>query len=106
MSDASSPRRPLLPAAVERDLPSLVRNQLASLSAQRQQEFVEEFRRKAKSPAIAYIAWLLLAWHYIYLKKIGLQALFWLTGGGIFIWWLVDAFRIPGLIREHNRDVA
>jgi hypothetical protein len=34
------------------------------------------------------------------------QFLFWFTLGGLLVWWLVDAFRIPGLVRQYNEDVA
>jgi len=87
-------------------LPAMVRNELVKLPPQKQEEFIEEYRRKAKSVGIAYILWLLLGWHYVYLRKWGIQILFWLTLGGLFIWWLIDAFRIPGMIRDYNKDVA
>jgi hypothetical protein len=49
---------------------------------------------------------LLLGWHYLYLRKGGLQILFWLTLGGLAVWWLLDIFRLPGLVRNYNRRVA
>lgn len=96
----------LIPASISDSLPAMVRNELAKLPAQRQEEFLEEYRRKAKSVGAAYLLWLLLGWHYIYLRKWGIQFLFWLTAGGVLIWWLVDLFRIPGMVRDFNRDVA
>jgi len=96
----------LIHASIADNLPAMVRNELANLSAQRQEEFVEEYRRKAKSAGTAYLLWLLLGWHYIYLRKWGLQILFWLTIGGIGIWWIIDLFRIPSMIRDYNKDVA
>jgi hypothetical protein len=67
---------------------------------------MEEYRRRAKSAAPAYILWLFLAFHYIYLRKWGLQFLFWLTLGGFGIWWLIDLFRVAGMVRDYNKDVA
>jgi hypothetical protein len=99
-------RSNLVPASIADNLPAMVRNELSNLSAQKQEEFVEEYRRKAKSTGVAYVLWLLLGWHYVYLSKWGIQILFWLTLGGFFIWWLVDLFRIPGLIRDYNKDIA
>jgi hypothetical protein len=29
-----------------------------------------------------------------------------LTGGGFFIWWLIDLFRLPGLVKNYNKDIA
>lgn len=96
----------LIPSSIANNLPAMVRNELVKLPAQKQEEFVEEYRRKAKSVGIAYILWLFLGLHYVYLRKWGIQILFWLTSGGLFIWWLIDAFRIPGIIRDYNKDVA
>jgi hypothetical protein len=84
----------------------MVRNELAKLSAQKQEEFVEEYRRKAKSPGWAYLLWFLAGAHYAFLRKWGLQVLFWVTLGGLFFWWIIDAFRIPGMIKDYNKDIA
>jgi hypothetical protein len=96
----------LVPASISDNLPSMVRNEVAKLSAQRQGEFLEEYNRKAKSAGWAYVLWLVLGAHYLYLRKWGFQVLFWLTFGGLLIWWIVDAFRIPGMIRDYNKDNA
>ncbi len=88
------------------NLPAMVRNELAKLSSQKQEEFLEEYERKEKSIFVGYILWLLLGWHYAYQKKWGIQILFWITGGGLFIWWLIDIFRVPGMINNYNKDKA
>ena len=94
-------------ASIADSLPSMVKNELAKLSAQKQEEFVEEYKRKAKSVGIAYLFLIvILAMHYGYLRKWGLQIVFWLTGGGFFIWWLIDLFRLVGLVKNYNKDVA
>ncbi|MCB9323520.1 MAG: TM2 domain-containing protein [Lewinellaceae bacterium] len=77
------------------------------MPAQRQEEFVEEYKRKSKSVGLAYLFLLvILAMHYGYLGKWGLQIVFWLTGGGFFIWWLIDLFRLAGLVKDYNKDIA
>lgn len=96
----------LIPASIADNLPAMVRNELAKLAAQKQEEFVEEYRRKAKSIGIAYVLWFLLGWHYVYLRNWGVQILFWLTLGGLFVWWFIDLFRVPGLVHNYNKDVA
>jgi hypothetical protein len=88
------------------NLPAMVRNELAKLSSLKQEEFLEEFERKEKSIFVGYILWLLLGWHYAYQKKWGIQILFWITGGGLLIWWLIDIFRVPGMINNYNKDKA
>jgi hypothetical protein len=54
----------------------------------------------------AYLAWLLFGWHYLYLRRVGLQLAFWVTLGGFGIWWLVDLFRVAGLVNRMNEDMA
>jgi len=94
-------------ASIADSLPSMVKNELAKLPAQKQEEFVEEYKRKAKSVGIAYLFLIvILAMHFGYLRKWGLQIVFWLTGGGFFIWWLIDLFRLAGLVKNYNKDVA
>lgn len=92
--------------SISDDLPAMVRNELDSLPAQKQEKFFEEYRRRAKSSGPAYVLCVLVGGHYFYLGKWGVQILFWLTVGGLLVWWLVDLFRIPAMIRDHNRDVA
>lgn len=89
------------------DLPSMVRNELATLSAQKQAEFLEEYNRRKKSIALAYIFLIIIfCVHYGYLRKWGLQFLFWFTGGGFLIWWFVDLFRTYGMVQDYNKDIA
>jgi len=94
-------------ASVTDSLPSMVKNELAKMPAQKQEEFVEEYKRKAKSLVVAYLFLIIvLAMHYGYLRKWGLQVVFWLTGGGFLIWWFIDLFRLPGLVKNYNKDIA
>lgn len=92
-------------SSVADSLPSMVKNELATLSAQRQEEFVEEYNRKKKSTGLAYLLWLLFGWHYAYVGKWSTQVLYWVLF--VFILWvLIDLFRIPNIIRDYNKDVA
>ena len=40
------------------------------------------------------------------LGKIGLGIVFWLSCGGLGIWWLIEIFLTPKRVREFNEDVA
>ncbi|MCG8318663.1 MAG: TM2 domain-containing protein [Cytophagales bacterium] len=60
------------------------------------------YQSKMKSPGVAYALWFFLMAHFAYLGKWGLQILFWLTLGGLGIWWVVEAFMIPGRIEKYN----
>jgi hypothetical protein len=84
----------------------MVRHELLSLSLSQQEEFLEEYYRKIKSTGNAYCLWFCLGWHYAYLRKWGLQVLYWLSFGGFLMWAFIDLFRIPRLVDDYNKDVA
>ena len=94
----------LIPQSILDSLPSMIRGEVVKLSAENQESFVEEYRRKSKSMGIAYLLWFALGWHYAYLGKWGWQILYWITLAGILIWAIVDAFRIPRMIHDYNKD--
>ena len=90
----------------DKNLPLFVRNELSNWPVNRQSEFLEEYSRKKKSVGLAYLLWFMVGWHYAYVGKWGLLALYILSVGGFFIWMLIDIFRVPGIVREYNRDLA
>jgi len=105
--DSPFPNSLHISSFIAAELPVLVRNELASLPAQWQQEFTEEYSRNKKSLGLAYLFLIIVFWaHYGYLKKWGLQVLFWVTAGGLGIWWLIDIFRLPGLVKNYNTELA
>lgn len=103
--EARSDRSLVIPARVASSLSRTVREQLAYLTPDQQRAFLWRYRAQAKSPVVA-LAFLPLGWHYLYLRKRGLQVLFWLTLGGLAAWWVLDFFRIRRLVRDYNRRVA
>jgi len=103
--EARSDRSVVIPARVASSLSRTVREQLSYLTPDQQRAFLWRYRAQAKSPVVA-LAFLPLGWHYLYLRKRGLQVLFWLTLGGLAAWWVLDFFRIRKLVRDYNRRVA
>lgn len=103
--EARGDRALVIPARVASSLSRTVREQLAYLTPDQQRAFLWRYRAQAKSQLVA-LAFLPLGWHYLYLRKRGLQVLFWLTLGGFAAWWVLDFFRIRGLVRDYNRRVA
>ena len=70
-----------------------------------QQAFLIEFKKKMMSPFFVSVL-AAVGLHYFYLGKWLLGILFYVTSGGFIIWWLVDQFRIRGMVREYNQTVA
>jgi hypothetical protein len=76
------------------------------LSPEAQISVRRDYRARSKSMFFAYLAWFLFGWHYLYLRRVGLQVAFWVTLGGFGIWWFVDLFRVAGLVNRMNEDMA
>ncbi|WP_185145186.1 TM2 domain-containing protein [Chryseobacterium sp. 3008163] len=84
----------------------MVQKKYRDLNSEQQRIFIGEFERRKKSLGVAYLLWILGGWYYAYLKKLGWLILFLLTAGGLFIWAIIDLFRIPKLIEDYNNDLA
>lgn len=96
-----------IPDRIYSKLPLMVKDEITKLSASKQEAFLEEYNRKRKDVATIYLLWFLLGWHYgLGFQKWGTQILYWITFGGFFLWMVIDAIRIPGMVDEYNKDIA
>ncbi len=107
---AGREERPLLVPEDVRALlhPSAI-DTLRQLGPQRQESFLWEYRHRCKRVGTAYLWWMLppiLSPHYGYLDRWPLQFVYWLTLGGLGLWWLLDGFRLPRMVREANVVIA
>lgn len=65
------------------------------------------YRRKRR--VVAWLFWAILGWmgaHRFYLERPGTGILQMLTGGGVLVWWVMDAWRIGAFVDEHNAEQA
>lgn len=85
--------------------PVTLNPQLQRLPIEAQEAVQYDFDKRSKSVAVGIIL-AIFGLHYLYLGRVGMFFLFWLTGGGFLIWWLVDIFRIAGVINSLNEDTA
>jgi len=68
----------------------------------------QEVDSRKKSVAATWLLWLFLGElgaHRFYLGRVGSGIVMLLTLGGLFIWALVDAFIIPGMLRANKHEV-
>lgn len=68
----------------------------------------QEVDSRKKSNAAAWLLWVFLApngAHRFYLGRIGTGIAMLFTLGGLLIWALVDAFLIPGMLRDNQLKV-
>ena len=89
----------------------MVRTQLEGADVRTQAAFEDSFRSKRKSLAVAYILSIFFFMHYAYVGRVGMTFLVILasvvTFGFVgFIWWFIDLFRMPGIVRKYNDDAA
>ena len=88
-------------------LPAMVKSELTKMDHQKQEMFVEEFKRKKKSTGMAYFFLLVcLGMPYGYIGKWGLQLAYWFTSAGLSIWFFYLLFKLPSIVKEYNKDVA
>lgn len=91
-------------------LPLIVRGDLSKRSAEHQQEFAAEFRKRAKAPNTAVIL-ALFGLQNAYMGRWGVQVVYWLValvtmGVGAVVWSTIDLFRMGAVVRQYNEDVA
>jgi hypothetical protein len=86
-------------------LPASVQAIQAKLDPEMQEAFARDYTRRRKTLLIAYPL-CVAGWHYLYLGKFGRQLAFFFTLGGCFVWFLVDLFRLPGMVAIKNNEIA
>lgn len=115
----AQPATPLTPRQKQerqllKSLPDGMEARLKALSDDDLKAYRQMFHKRGKAVSNAYLFWLLAGLHYPYVygwKGVLIWALFIavsvLTWGIVgVIWWLVDFFRLPGMVRDNNREVA
>jgi hypothetical protein len=86
-------------------IPASLRVVFQSLPAETQALVWRDYEHRKKSGLIAYLLWFFFGFHYLYLGKIGIQLIYWLTVGGFGFWAFIDLFRIPRMIERRNEDI-
>lgn len=89
-----------------KSLPPSIQHVVAKMDSSSQNTFFNEYESKKKKKSVAWIAWFLLGWHYLYLGKVGIQFAYWFTLGGFGVWAFVDLFRVPSIVRSANEQIA
>lgn len=88
------------------NFPLIVENKLSQMDINDQYAFMEEYNRRKKSIFLGYLLLLFFGWHYAYVKKWGSQLLCFVTLWGLLLWWIIDWFRVPSIIRRYNKDLS
>jgi len=86
-------------------LPAALEAEVLELDPRARALFDSEWNRRTKSSGVGFLC-AVLGLHYAYLGRWGLQVIYWLTAGGLLIWWFVDLIRVFVLVRDRNADEA
>lgn len=86
--------------------PLIVESKLYEMDAISRRAFMEEYNRRRKSVFTGYVLLMLFGWHYAYVNKWSSQLLCWLTLWGLLLWWIIDWFRLPFIIKRYNNDLS
>lgn len=79
-------------------------NEFSKLPEEKKGQVVNYFMDKKKSVGMAYLLWL-FSCHYIYLGSIPKFLLYVFTACGLFIWFIVDGFRMKKLVIVENDKI-
>lgn len=79
-------------------------NEFSKLPEEKKAQVVNYFMEKKKSVGMAYLLWL-FGVHYIYLGSIPKFLLYLFTFCGLFIWCIIDAFRMKKLVIAENNKI-
>jgi len=98
-----------VPDKIAATLPEPVRDALALMSQDKQDEFLRAFRSQSADLGLAYLTSLVYC-HYGLLGRWTMTGWMWLSlfvaSAVGLVWWLIDLVRMPEMVRAHNHRVA
>lgn len=68
--------------------------------------FESAYNQQAWSKGVIVVLAILFPIQHFLLGKTGMGVAFWLTGGGIGFWWIIEIFLASGRVDEYNGQVA
>ena len=95
-----------IPREIEKTLPPRVRSDLANFDTKQQQTFVDLYKRKARNKTIMIVIAIFFPIQMFFLGKVGLGIIFWLTLGGLGLWWFIEIFLTAGRTDSYNANMA
>lgn len=92
--------------SISKNLPMMLKEPLSKMSEEKQSIFVEEFKKRSKNVGIMTVLAVFLPIQLFLLGKTGLGLVYWLTLGGLGIWWVIEIFLTSKRVKEYNTDVG
>lgn len=94
-----------LKSKINMNVPLIVRPQYEKLSDEAKMQFDRLYTDRSLKKTLAIVL-AIFGLHYAYLGKWGMLFFYLITLGGVGIWWIVDLFRISGVVDRRNEDTA
>ena len=86
--------------------PPMVQLALSKMTNEQKLAFESEYERQKKDPTIYVVLAIFFPIQLVLLNRLGLQLAFWLTSGGMFVWYFIEWFWTPQRVREYNNELA
>ncbi len=84
----------------------LVQTALKKMTEEQRLNFESEYNRRKASKGAMIALSILFPIQLILLGRVGLWWVYFLTAGGLSVWWIIEMFLTPKRVREYNDEVA
>ena len=64
------------------------------------------YQQRALNPSTMWLLFLILGWSYGSMGKMGKQILYYITFGGLLLWFFYRLFTLNGAIKSYNKQIA
>ncbi|MDA0782181.1 MAG: hypothetical protein PQ612_04730 [Rickettsiales bacterium] len=91
--------------ALIKELEDFLSSKYRTLSASRKEELLGLYKKYRKQESLLIICWF-FSFHYVYVGRWKMFFLFFFSLGGLFIWWVIDLFRLDTILKQYNKKKA
>ena len=92
--------------SVSDQYPPIVRSALEKMDDKQRMVFQQEYDSRQRASRGMIILSIVFPIQLFLLGRTGLGIAFLLTGGGFFIWWIVEIFLTPRRVKTYNAELA
>ena len=64
------------------------------------------YQQRSLNPSTMWLLFLILGWSYGSMDKMGKQILYYITFGGLLLWFFYRLFTLNGAIKRFNKQIA
>lgn len=94
------------PSAVLATLEPATKEAVALMATDRQRQFQTEFGKRMRHADAMVLLAIFFPIQLFFLRKVALGVVFWLTLGGLGVWWITEWFLTPWRVRTVNNEIA